>query len=153
MMRPFVRRTSSARNAEGMRCTSRRWQKPMGVFLALVRAVQLIDADRLVYLNAGVRPKKAMKVRTETVTVKMTMLRTRVMVKVGRDVWAWRGRSGLFRVCYAASSACTAVWLCVSCSAISSQAESIDAVVKLHVRGQAPRCPRGCQSPLPRLPP
>ena len=92
-----------------------------------------IDVDGFLYLKAGVRPKKAMKVRTETVTVKMTMVRTRVMVKVGRDVWAWRGRSGLFRVCYAASNACTAVWLCVSCSAISSHAEITDALVKLYV--------------------
>jgi hypothetical protein len=34
------------------------------------------------YRNAGSRPKKAMKVTSDTVTVKMMMLRAKVMVKV-----------------------------------------------------------------------
>lgn len=56
-----------------------------------------------VFLKAGVRPKKAIKVRTETAMVKITMARTAVMVKVGQNVLAWRGRyhrSDVALVCY-----------------------------------------------------
>lgn len=46
---------------------------------------------RLMHLKAGVRPKKAMKVRAEMATVKPMMARTTVMVQARRGVWAWRG--------------------------------------------------------------
>jgi hypothetical protein len=37
------------------------------------------------YRNAGSRPKNAMKVTSDTVTVKMMMLRAKVMMKVARS--------------------------------------------------------------------
>ena len=49
--------------------------------------------SRIAHLNAGVRTKKAIKVKTETAMVKMTMARTTVMVIVIDVVLAWRGKN------------------------------------------------------------
>lgn len=42
-----------------------------------------LNARLPAYLNAGVRPKNAIKVRNETVTVNMTTARKTVIVRVG----------------------------------------------------------------------
>ena len=52
----------------------------MGVFLEYSQGIELY-ARYGAYLKAGVRPKNATKVRSETVTVKMTMARKAVIVK------------------------------------------------------------------------
>jgi hypothetical protein len=51
----------------------------MGVFLHLLD--QIICLKQCAHRKAGRRPKKAIKVTSDTVTVKMIMLRASVMVK------------------------------------------------------------------------
>lgn len=73
----------------------------------------LITCAQSRYLKAGSRPKKAMKVTRDTVTVKMMMVRATVMMGEGQIVIgvAWRSKEGRnSKITFASLSRCVVVY-------------------------------------------
>lgn len=97
-----------------------------GCISRLVRGNLVTRAQRR-YLKAGSRPKKAMKVTRDTVTVKMMIVRATVMMGEGQIVIgvAWRSKEGRnFKIIVASLSRCVVVYQAVCVQGIvGEQAE------------------------------